>query len=151
MRFLRRDRESPTPAATPSGGGWTVAQGEYDGQPLLLRFNEGADRFRRDFQYRLGLAVPFAAPTPEGFPGDEDQEDLAAIEDRLDATLEEKGAGVMACVVTTGGMREFVSYLADGGDAARIHSAVESAAGSHEVQAHGEADPAWSVYEELRP
>jgi hypothetical protein len=147
MGFLRRSSE---PAAPPREA-WTLAEGQHDGRPLVLRFNEGAGEAERSaWPLRVGVAVPFVDATPEGLPGPADDQALAEIEDAL-TRYTEGGAVIPALVVTTSGMREFVFYARDERSARELAEAATSAAGRHEVQHYVAPDKRWDGYEEFRP
>jgi hypothetical protein len=147
MTFLRRKHEEPPPPIAEDA--WRLAEGEHEGRPMILRFNDGAGSARTRFGLRLGVAVPLVNADTNGFPGDRDSEDLNAIEDALFASL--KADGVGAVVVSTGGMREFVLYVRDKNVANRAVAAAREAAGAHKIQHYVKSDPSWVAYEELRP
>jgi hypothetical protein len=139
------------PGALPDES-WTVAQGEYEGRPLLLRFNEGApppDQ-RGSWPLRVGVAVRFRKPDGNGFPSAADAAVLERVEEAIGAVVAERGA-MFAFVVTTCGMREFVAYATNHDDGRAIAEAAQGASAGAAVQASGRRDPGWEGYEEFSP
>jgi hypothetical protein len=150
MGLFRKRRGTDAATLSPEGR-WTLAQGERGGQPLILRFNEEAELAgKASWPVRTGVAVRFQHAQPNGLPGPEDMGSLEQIEDAIDAGLAED-RGVLAFVVTTGGMREFVSYVADDTVAAALQETARASAADRQVQGYAEPDPDWSAYDEFRP
>ena len=93
---------------------------------------------------RLGIAVPLKAADERGFPLAGEMRELATIEERLGAAIRESG-GRLVLVITTGGMREFISYVPSRsvGDAAAAR--VRSSTATHSIQHYTETDEDWGV------
>lgn len=125
---------------------WQVAQGEHDGKPMIVRINETAKQFEGhpDLPVRMGIAIPLRSPRPDGLPNEIEQAQLTEIEDRLFAIIGKAGRVVL--VISTSGMREFVSYVRSEADAARFAEAVRSGTRTHEVQNYAAADPKWQLF-----
>ena len=102
MALFGRKDKAPEPFAVPENeGAWTVAQGERDAKPLILRMNEEAPTVGRGrFPFRFGVAGRCRKPRSDGLPGERDLEPLARIEDAVERALPDDG-GVLAFVVTT--------------------------------------------------
>jgi hypothetical protein len=132
-------------------GDWAMLEGENDGQPMLVRRNESVEQFagHHELPFRLGLAVPFLEPDENGFPSPDETGDLDDIEDGLVAYLQDEQVGVLTMVITTAGMREFVSYIrsAEVGEAAV--QAAAAAGNDHEIQYYVEEDPEWELYSQF--
>jgi hypothetical protein len=92
--------------------------------------------------------VPFRAPNEHGFPHGAEFGELDAIEDRIVSALQATG-GCLVLVVTTGGMREFVSYVQSPEAGEVAATAVRSGTSTHEVQHYTEADADWNVLREF--
>jgi len=101
----------------------------------------------RRYNIRIGVAVPFRAPDPEGMPDATELAQLVAFEDAL--ALKASGKGVLVGVITTGGMREFVLYTGAGDWIPGFHQDLRSVLPTHEVQVTAETDPKWSVYRQF--
>jgi Family of unknown function (DUF695) len=132
-------------------GDWAMLEGENDGTPMLVRRNDTVKGYvgHQELPFRMGLAVPFLRPDENGFPATDVVGDLDAIEDALVDYLEQHQVGALVLVITTDGMREFVSYMRS---MATADSAVEAAAAGgedHEVQYYVEEDPAWDLFSQF--
>jgi hypothetical protein len=123
-----------------------VAQGENDDKPMIVRVNSSAKDYagHPDLPIRLGLAVPLHAPRPDGLPNEAELEQLDDIEDHLFEVLGTTGRVVL--IITTSGMREFVSYVRAPDVAERIAQLVQSGTSTHEVQHYAESDPKWKLF-----
>ncbi len=118
---------------------------------MILRFNEEAEAAGKPaWPLRVGVAVRCRAPQSNGFPGGDDLAPLTLIEDTIEGSVE-GNRGVLAFVVTTAGMREFVSYVDSAETAASVRKAARDAASDYEIQGYSEPDPAWAAYEGFRP
>ena len=136
----------PALDALPTEDQWAVGQGENDGKPLIARINSSAKEYvgHPELPVRLGMAIPLQAPRPDGLPDEAESEQLDDIEDRLFDAVGSNGRVVL--VITTSGMREFVSYVRSPDVAERVAQSVRVATSTHEVQHYAEADPEWDVY-----
>jgi hypothetical protein len=137
----------------PREGSWQVTQGQYDGKPLVVRLNVAVDRFRAhpDLGYQVGVAIPFTAPDERGLPQGEELEELNRIEDHIFATLQIACRSVVAAVITTNGMREFVLYAHDPAEIEAKHGLLKTLVESqHEVQLMIQPDPTWRVFAQFR-
>ncbi len=127
---------------------WTVAQGECDGRPLVIRINTAAKKFVAHPQLatRLGVTVPFHSPNENGFCAKEEGDQVGKIEDQLCDALAADKTGFLVLVITTNGAREFVFYVRD---AARAQAAAKKAASqtsTHKLQFGTLDDPEWSYF-----
>ena len=130
-------------------GPWSILRGEHDGRPILVRLNTGARAIAGSDAYgiRVGVAIPFRQPTPEGMPDTSESAELLTIEDAL---IEQSSAhAVLVAILTTNGMREFVFYTGDGDWIPEFHQHMMRSTSSHEVQCIADHDPSWEVYRQL--
>ncbi len=128
---------------------WTMLRGQYEGRPLLVRVRSGARKLVGSPRHsiRIGVAIIFRAPTPEGMCSPEELAQLEAFEDAL---IAKAGDGaVLVAVITTSGMREFVLYTGTGEWIPQFHEDLRAALPSHRVDVIAETDPTWSVYKQL--
>lgn len=125
---------------------WSVASGHHDGKPLVVRCNTALRTMvgSPTHSIQVGVAVPLLAPDGNGFPEGEEQDQLHAFEDALIATVADRA--VLAAVISTGGMREFVLYSGERDWLPALHADLKSLLPDHEVQMMAQTDPAWSVY-----
>jgi Family of unknown function (DUF695) len=128
---------------------WNVFQGTYDGRPLLVRGNIGAKKLvgSKAYPIKVGLAVPFRNPRPDGFPEPAEDAELGVVEETIIARI--AGHAVLVAVLTTNGMREFVAYTGDGSWLPEFDRGLQTAVTTHEVQIDARTDPDWSAYRQL--
>jgi Family of unknown function (DUF695) len=144
-------KEEPYVPDRPETAGWSVVQAERAGKPLILRRNEEAPGTGRGrFPFRFGIAVRCRKARRDGLPGEADLRVLAEIEDAVERALPE-GEGILAFVVTTGGMREFVGYVKEKASVESIWQQAHAAGNGYEVQGYAKADPRWEGWEEFNP
>jgi hypothetical protein len=132
-------------------GPWKLSQGVHEGRPLIVRLNTGLRRVagRPEYAFQVGVAVPLRNPKQDGLPTREESVQLELIEDALTTTLEQDHGCVLAAVLSTGGMREFVLYTVA---PTTVESRVESlraVTSTHELQLMIQPDPKWRVYRSL--
>lgn len=129
---------------------WTMAQGENRGNPMFVRFNAGLQGMdgKKRYAHRVGCAVPLKNPNEHGLPTTEEFAALDAIEDALMQAF--AGHTLLAVVITTSGMREFVFYTSQ---PKQVQAAYESLKPrfEHELQLIIQHDPQWSVYDDFTP
>lgn len=91
---------------------WLIAEGYHEGQRLIVRINVGLRPLIGNSQYpfRVGIAIPFAAPQADGMPSEDELTRYARIEDMLVSRFDVDQTGILCAVITTQGMREFVVY-----------------------------------------
>jgi hypothetical protein len=125
---------------------WSVSCGTSNGKPLFVRVNMSANANVADpqFPFRLGIAVPLRVPDQNGFPQADESNELNLIEDRLAEAL--GGTGRLVLVITTSGMREFVSYVRSAEEGKQVFAKVRSESPAHKIQFYVRADPKWSAY-----
>ena len=128
---------------------WNVFQGTYDGRPLLVRGNIGAKKLvgSKAYPIKVGLAVPFRNPRPDGFPEPAEDAELEVVEETIIARI--AGHAVLVAILTTNGMREFVAYSGDGSWLPEFDRGLQTAVTTHEVQIDARTDPDWSAYRQL--
>src|SRR5690606_26797002 len=135
---------------TPLPDTWNLLHGDLMGQPMLVRLNTAAERLagQGSHDIRVGVAVPFNAPRPDGMPELFEDDMLADFEDQL-AALANPVAALVA-VITTGGRREFVLYTGSEWWIDAFRRELASAIPDHRVQVSARPDPEWYVYYSFR-
>ena len=130
---------------------WDLLQGDHLGQPMLVRLNTGAADLagRGSHDIRVGVAVPFNAPRPDGLPELVEGDALEDFEDELVDLV--GGRGTLVAVITTGGVREFVLYTGEEWWIHQFQRDLASAIPSHRVQVSAKPDPDWCVYRSFGP
>jgi hypothetical protein len=127
---------------------WAVLRGNYEGRPMLVRVNVALRALagHPDYGTQIGVDVPLNSPRDDGFPTPEEDQQLGAIQDRLQQELEATKRAVLTAVITTSGMREFVFYAATREWIEEWAPRFDHAVDSHTVQVIAQSDPDWSVY-----
>ena len=118
--------------------------------PPCSRLSAGARPGDPQLSTRLGIAVPLKAPDERGFPHGSEFGELDAIEERIVGALRATGGGRLVLVITTAGMREFVSYVRSPAAGEAAVAQVRSSTATHEVQHYTEPDAEWTVLKECR-
>ena len=129
-------------------GPWSVARGENDGRPLLVRVNTGAAAAAKQIAlaHRVGIAVLLHAPDSSGFPASDESATLSKIEDAIEAELRVGHDTILVVVLTTGGMREFLLYSAIPQDTESAVARVQAQFPNYEIQFYVQPDPDWDGY-----
>ena len=127
---------------------WTLATGETDGAPVVVRVNLGAKKYlaHPELPVRLGVTIALNTPNQHGFCDDDEGEQLNRIEDRLSARLEGDHVGFLVLVVTCGGRRELIFYVRDESQASAIVDAIRGEGVTHTLTYGLEEDADWSYY-----
>lgn len=125
-------------------GSWMVLTGDFEGKPLIARFDTSAEQLKGRFSIQVGVAVPLNDPTPEGWPTPEEDKQLSKVEAKVIGQADEQS--VLAGVITTGGMREYVLYTNSSEWIEDFHQALREEVSTHEIQVMARVDPNWSVY-----
>lgn len=130
---------------------WSLSHGTHDGRALIARVNLGLKELagHPDLRYQVGIAVPLSGTTDSGLPAVEADRQLTALEDELLATLTEGGQSVLAAVVTTERMREFVFYVSRPGPVQSRVKALQERLVRYDLQLLIQEDPTWRVYRSL--
>ena len=121
-----------------------VVTGEHEEQPLIARFDTSAEQLMDRYAVQVGVAIPLNDPTPEGWPTPEEDRQLARIEANVVRKADQQS--VLAGVITTGGMREFVLYTNSSTWIEDFHRKLQEDVTTHQVQVMAKTDPGWSVY-----
>lgn len=153
MRPLDNKKHPPL-SQLPREGQWSILQGEHDGNPIIVRLNTSLAAFRGHpkLGHQIGIAVPFKEPNADGLLSQDEYPALNAIEDLVLELFETPNKSVLAAVITTGGMREFVVYTSLPESTASLHEAIQARVDTgHEVQVIMQPDPDWNVYSSFLP
>ncbi len=153
--FSRKTKAiSRLPAITDPAHTWGVAQGNYEGSPLIVRFSQSAKEWcsHPDLPIKLGFAIPLNAPTEGGRPNPAENDQLDhEIEDIIRGEVAARTKGIHALVLTTGTMKEFVFYIPRGIDIKTLHEAIQAAVPTHQVQCVAVSEPNWESYKAFNP
>ena len=125
-------------------GSWMVLTGTHEEKPLMARFDTSAEQLKGRYSIQIGVAIPLNNPTPEGWPTPEEDAQLGKIEAKIVSKAAKES--VLAGVITTGGMREFVLYTNSANWIEAYHNSLSAEISTHAVQVMAKTDPDWSVY-----
>lgn len=128
---------------------WTVAQGEDDGKPILLRIRNPAPKFAKKskFAQMLAIAWPYESPGDHGLPVEEDLAAMTELEELLVAAFEDTKQGFLSVVVTGNGIREWQFYSSDVETAGLVINESLADYDPFPIQISTEHDPEWEAYE----
>ena len=140
-------RTSPVPEK------WSVGHGEYQGKQIITRFNMGLKAFVGDPDYpnQVGIAVPFKHQTENGLPTSDEIKQLDVIEDEIANRFTVANESVLAGVITTNNMREFVLYTSDPKAATSKAEKLQKDITTHTIQFVIHSDPGWQNFKDLAP
>src|SRR5205807_630881 len=105
---------------------------------------------RAEYPNQLGIAVPFNRPTANGLPSSAESDQLNQIEDEISRRFSSGNESLLAGVITTNNMREFVLYTSNDGAAVEkarnLAKDIKSHKKSHKIQFALHHDPAWGNF-----
>jgi len=132
-------------------GTWSMSQGTHEGKPIIARVDTGYREIagHPEYAHQVGIAVRLASPDETGLPASEEFDPLTVIEDALCESLETENESLLVCVLTTGGMREFVFYTTAPEKVTEKFILLEARITSHEIQLMIQPDKSWSVYKQF--
>ena len=132
---------------------WSIARGEVDGDPVVVRFNEFARKLagHPDLFVKLSFAVPLNLRGERGLPDAAENEALGVVEDVIAQRVLASSLGLHAMTLTTGSMREFIFYIAPGSNLAELHEALRMEVRSHDLQCMAVKEPKWQSFRALVP
>ena len=127
---------------------WMVGEGTHEGKAVATRFNISLRPIagHEDFPDRLGIIAPLRQANDRGFPSRAEIRQLDAIEELIEKRMSGGNESLLAGVVTSGGVREFVVYTSNIEGAAKKAEAVAAEVTTHSLQVIVRNDPQWRVY-----
>jgi len=127
---------------------WSVAEGENEGTPFLLRFRPHLNEFIETKRYneRLTIVFPYDSDDDSLMPTDEETELLSDIEDALVEVLEKDVQAVLAFVYTGQNQKEWHWYSTDISETGRRLNDALSNFGKLPLELSAEDDPDWIEY-----
>lgn len=93
-------------------GKWQVAQGEYDGNPIIVRYNGALRQFvgESDHTLKIAFAIPLNTPSENGLPPAVENQELQLVEGKILDAVRSRTSVVQALAITTGTLKEYVFY-----------------------------------------
>ena len=152
MRLFRQSAIADNPIPAGTDGPWSVSRAEYDGKPMVLRFNDGLREVAGHKRYptQAGIAIQCNTPDEHGLPSPRDTAAFDAFEDQFEQLFCDGQSALFAAIISTNGMREFVFYVSDESRFREQFRRWAETPKSHRVQMILRRDPQWSVYRTLR-
>jgi len=142
------DKTSDSGTSEEKPDDWLLAQGERDGFPMIVRM---ATAYRGlaplpGYDHHLIISVHLRNPRPNGFPSDEEGDDLEMLERDVCGRLEVGNDCVCVLVITNNGLRDFIFYTRDvQSTKARIEDSRKAFAG-FKSEFFIEPDKKWEIY-----
>lgn len=139
------------PEHLPVDGPWSVAEGEHNGNVMIVRSNAGYREFGRlaHYEHQVGIAVPLRGAESTGLPSPEEDAQFGEVEDILCRSFEQEAESLLVGIITTSGMREFVFYTRAPEQVKKRFEMVRSTITSHEIQLMIRLDKNWRAYAQL--
>lgn len=150
FKFFKRKRIYIKLEHLPTDERWSVAEGVIEGVPTIMRANSTAGTLYNAhplLPIRMGIAIPLNAPDDNGFPSESEGEQLNDIEDHLTELLGQNGRLVL--VISSNGMREFVSYIDSESTAKNTIGLLTTKTTTHKIQAYAEIDKKWDLFKQF--
>jgi hypothetical protein len=132
-------------------GPWNIIEGEFGGRPIHVRVNTGAKAVAMSatLAHRVSIAVALLSPNDVGLPTSSESAVLVTIEDALCESLLAGTEVILAVVITTYRMREFVFYSAVPAHVSSAITSVREQFPSYELQLFEANDPEWVLYDQF--
>jgi hypothetical protein len=132
---------------------WSVAQGEFEGEAVIVRYNETAAGFagHSELPIKLGFAIPLKKPNEGRLPDTKENAELDLIEKLIVRKVTAATYGAYVLALTTAVMKEFVFYIAAGADIAKLHKDICGEVPSHDVQCMADEERKWESFRAFVP
>ncbi|HSE33219.1 MAG TPA: DUF695 domain-containing protein [Pyrinomonadaceae bacterium] len=93
---------------------WAVAESEYEGHALFIKFREFPQSFMKwRYPQRLNIFWKMSDPDENELPTNEEFQRLAAFEDRLVDAVEGDEHSILLAALTCNGESEFLFHTSD--------------------------------------
>lgn len=135
----------------PTESKWMLYQGQNDGMPMFVRRNDSAKQLKAKFNFNfiIGISIPFLNPNSDGFPQGEESVLFGQIEDDLFDQFEKDQAALVVLIITTGGMREFISYAQNPSILEKRIDDLKRKYSTYDFQVYIEEDKKWNLYSQF--
>jgi hypothetical protein len=127
---------------------WTLAEGESDGTPFMLRYRPNLQEFIAAAKYnrRLVIAWQYDADNSSLMPSDEEVALMEEVENSLVDILENDVQAVLAFVYTGQNQKEWHWYSSDMEETGNRLNEALSAFDELPLELSSEDDPEWTEY-----
>ena len=132
---------------------WLIAKGAEQNKPIFIRYRVGLAEAigHPQYPFQIGVATPLLSPTAEGLTVNLEAEVLGKIEEKLEASLTENNQAVLAFIITTNGMREFVFYASEWKPEIFEQKVKAIDAEGHDLQFMMKHDKDWNTFKQFVP
>ena len=130
---------------------WSVAEGDAEGSPVLIRFREQLLTVSDTTGYEQLLTIlwPYADEGNGVLPTPEANSALEKFEERLCAAFEHDARAIVAAVVTTDGARQWIVYTDDINECGERLSNMPQNDEPYPIEMQADEDPQWSLLHEV--
>lgn len=129
---------------------WTVARGEKNGQPLLLRYRNERPTGVEPAAFPFLLSATWAyEPNEFGLPETDEMERMGKFEDALTSALEGSRTAHLMVVMTGGGERDWLWYTCEEEAAMEQVNRALKGHKPYPVQFAVQKDRAWRAYSQF--
>ena len=144
--FPRKAVESPR---NPKPDDWSLAQGQRDGFPMIVRMANAYKGLAPipAYDHHLIVSVHLRNPRPNGFPSTEEGDDLKAFEVNICRRLEANNDSLCVLVVTNSGLRDLIFYTRNLESADQLTKDFLAAGTGFVVEYLIEPDEGWNIYQ----
>jgi hypothetical protein len=127
---------------------WTLAEGESEGTPFMLRYRPNLQEFIATAKYnrRLAIVWKYQSDNSSLMPADEDVALMEAVENALVDLLENDVQAVLAFVYTGQNQKEWHWYSSDMEETGNRLNEALSAFDVLPLELSSEDDPEWAEY-----
>lgn len=130
---------------------WAVLRGTHNDNIMIVRLNTGCKEIMgsKKYSYRMGIAIPFLKSQKDGLPSKKEKNNLDLIEDTIFETFQKDNFSVIAVIITTGNMMEFMIYVSDEKLAIKKVNEIGAKHPNYKFQCYVDKDKKWSGYREF--
>ncbi len=126
---------------------WTVATGDDNGKPMIVRFRAdtptGVDT--KSYPHLLAISWKYKPENEGGMPSETDNKRMILFEELLDS-LEDKRTAYMTVAVTCNGVKEWQWYSRDTDETINLLNSALSGQAQFPIEISLDEDPSWSAY-----
>jgi len=135
-----------------SDDSWSVATGDDDGKPLIIRIRNQPPSFARKevFPHLLTVHWQYESPNEQGMPSEEIAARMSDLEDLLEPAFEGARQAFLTVIVTGNGIREWQWYARNPEVVMKLVNETLSELEPFPVEFSFQEDPEWAGYTRFR-
>ncbi|MBT0964219.1 DUF695 domain-containing protein [Denitromonas iodatirespirans] len=130
---------------------WTVATGDDNGKPMIVRFRSDIPRGVdiKQYPHLMAIAWKYEPANEGGMPSNADNNRMVLLEELLDS-LETKRIAFLTVAVTCNGVKEWQWYSRDQEETMKVLNSALSGQSPFPIEISQQEDSAWSAYFRFR-